>query len=65
MDPLGFALENFNAVGAVPHHRSRVRSLPIDSSGQLPDGTAINGPDDLRQALVARRDQFVQTITET
>src|SRR3970282_129649 len=36
----------------------------IDSSGLLPDGTAINGPDDLRKALLRRPEQFVQTFTE-
>ena len=63
MDPLGFALENFSAVG---QYRSDDPDTltPIDSSGQLPDGTAISGPADLRQALVARPDRFVQTLTE-
>jgi hypothetical protein len=37
---------------------------PIDTSGVLPDGTPIKGPQDLRQALVARPDQFVQALTE-
>ena len=38
---------------------------PIEPTGQLPDGTAINGPDDLRKALVDRPDhQFVQALTE-
>jgi len=36
----------------------------IDSAGELPDGTAIKGPDDLRKALLRRPDQFVQTFTE-
>jgi hypothetical protein len=63
MDPLGFALENFTAVG-------QYRALdpdthaPIDSAGELPDGTAISGPDDLREALVAQPDRFVQTLSE-
>ncbi len=63
MDPLGFALENFDAVG---QYRVRDRSTrePIDSSGKLPDGTLLKGPDDLRAALLARSDQFVQTLTE-
>lgn len=64
MDPLGFALENFDAVGA---WRSRDRFAgmePLDTSGKLPDGTSIGGPDDLREALLRRPDQFVQTFTE-
>ena len=36
----------------------------IDSSGELPDGTAVKGPDDLRKALLRRPEQFVQTFTE-
>jgi hypothetical protein len=36
----------------------------LDTSGQLPDGTELKGPDDLREALLRRPDQFVQTFTE-
>jgi len=63
MDPLGFALENFDAVG---QYRAvdRFAGAPIDASGVLPDGTKLNGPDGLRKALLARPDQFVQTLTE-
>ena len=64
MDPLGFALENFNAVGQYRVNDPDTQT-PIEPTGQLPDGTAINGPDDLRQALVDRPDhQFVQAFTE-
>jgi hypothetical protein len=63
MDPLGFALENFNAVG-LWQERDRFAGVPVDTSGVLPDGTAINGPDELREALLRRPDQFVQTLTE-
>ena len=63
MDPLGFALENFDTVGQY-HTRDTQALTPIDSSGILPDGTAIKGPDDLRRALAARPDQFVQALTE-
>jgi hypothetical protein len=63
MDPLGFALENFDAVGQF--HKIDAQALtPIDTSGVLPDGTPIKGPDDLRRALVAKPDQFVQAFTE-
>jgi hypothetical protein len=64
MDPLGFALENFNAVGQYRVNDPDTMT-PIDTAGQLPDGTAINGPDDLRRALVDRPDhQLVQAFTE-
>jgi mono/diheme cytochrome c family protein len=64
MDPLGFALENFNAVGQFRANDPDTLT-PIDTVGQLPDGTPIKGPDDLRRALVDRRDhQFVQVLTE-
>jgi Protein of unknown function (DUF1592)/Protein of unknown function (DUF1588)/Protein of unknown function (DUF1595)/Protein of unknown function (DUF1585)/Protein of unknown function (DUF1587)/Planctomycete cytochrome C len=64
MDPLGLALENFSAVGQFRANDPDTLT-PIDPTGQLPDGTTINGPDDLRRALVTRPDhQFVQTLTE-
>jgi histone H3/H4 len=64
MDPLGLALENFNAVGQFRTNDPDTLT-PIDATGQLPDGTKINGLDDLRQALVNRPDhQFVQALTE-
>jgi len=64
MDPLGFALENFNAVGQYRVNDPDTQT-PIEPTGQLPDGTAINGPDDLRKALVDRPDhQFAQAFTE-
>jgi hypothetical protein len=63
MDPLGFALENFDAVG-VWRDVDRYAGTAIDSAAELPDGTPISGPDDLRAALVRNPDQFVQTFTE-
>jgi mono/diheme cytochrome c family protein len=64
MDPLGLALENFSAVGQYRMNDPDTLT-PIDATGQLPDGTKINGLDDLRQALVNRPDhQFVQAFTE-
>jgi hypothetical protein len=63
IDPLGLALENFNAIGQW-QDKDRDAGTPIDASGQLVDGTPIRGPDDLRIALVARQDQFVRTFTE-
>ena len=61
LDPLGFALENFDGVGA---WRTREAGLPIDASGLLADGTKVDGVVALRDALVARSDIFVQTLTE-
>ncbi|HZM61466.1 MAG TPA: DUF1592 domain-containing protein [Vicinamibacterales bacterium] len=63
MDPLGLALENFDATG-MWRDRDRYAGAAIDSSGVLPDGTPINGPDDLRKALLRRPEQFVQTFAE-
>jgi hypothetical protein len=61
MDPIGFALENFDAVGSWRTHEAR---LPIDASGQLLDGTKVNGVVALRQALLRQPDMFVSTFTE-
>ncbi|MBM3769979.1 MAG: DUF1592 domain-containing protein [Acidimicrobiia bacterium] len=62
MDPLGFALENFDAIG-----RWRAQGdggTAIDASGTLPDGTAFKDPLSLRAALVQRPERFVTTFTE-
>ena len=61
MDPLGFSLENFDAVGA---YRTNDHGNPIDAAGQLADGTQVNGPVALREALMNRPRQFVGTLTE-
>jgi hypothetical protein len=64
MDPLGLALENFNAVGQYRANDPDTLTL-IDTMGQLPDGTTIKGPDDLLKSLVERPDhQFVQAFIE-
>jgi len=63
MDPLGFALENFDAIGEW-RTEDRYAGTAIDASGRLVDGTVVTGPGDLREALVKRREQFVQTLTE-
>ena len=63
MDPLGFSLENFDAVG-LWRQKDRLAESVIDSSGEMPDGTKLNGPDDLRNVLMANPNQFVQTLTE-
>jgi Protein of unknown function (DUF1585)/Protein of unknown function (DUF1588) len=61
MDPLGFALENFDAIGK---WRTSEGHLPIDASGVLPDGTKFQGPDEFRKVLMARRDDFARGFTE-
>jgi hypothetical protein len=61
MDPLGLALENFDAVGA---WRTQDGGEPIDASGQLADGTRVDGVADLRAALLQQPDVFVGTMTE-
>jgi mono/diheme cytochrome c family protein len=63
MDPLGLALENFDATG-MWRDRDRYAGAVIDATGQLPDGTPLNGPDDVRNALLRRPEQFAQTFTE-
>ena len=62
MDPLGFALENFDAVGK--WRDAGVAGTPIDPSGTLPDGTAFDGFPGLRDILLERREEFVITVTE-
>jgi hypothetical protein len=63
MDPLGFALENFNAIGQFRSNDPDTQE-PVDPLGTLPDGTAIDGPAGLRAALTADPEQFVQAFTE-
>ncbi len=62
MDPIGFALENYNGIGA---WRDRDGGTPIDASGRLPDGTAFQGVEGLRELLLTRyREQFLSALTE-
>jgi hypothetical protein len=61
MDPIGFALETFDAIG---QWRTLDGNTPIDASSVMYDGTPINGPADLREFLVGYSDQFVRTVTE-
>ena len=62
MDPLGFALENFDAVGR--WRDADAGGAPIDTAGVLPDGAAFDGLPALRDILHGRRDEFVATVTE-
>jgi hypothetical protein len=61
MDPVGFAMENFDLAGK---WRTQDEGSPIDSSGELVDGTKLNGPASLRQALLSRSDAFVTVAVE-
>ncbi|MEQ1730143.1 MAG: DUF1592 domain-containing protein [Vicinamibacterales bacterium] len=61
MDPLGFALENFDAVGA---WRARDGRSAIDASGVFIDGSVINGPVALRESLLRHPENFVSNLTE-
>jgi mono/diheme cytochrome c family protein len=61
MDPMGFALENFDLIGG---WREKDGPAPIDSNGKLADGTPLAGPADLRRAVLSRSEAFVTTATE-
>ena len=60
IDPLGFAMENFDGIG---QWRTQERHSAIDATGRLPDGTTFNGPAELRNLLVSREEEFVATVT--
>lgn len=62
MDPLGFALENFDAIGK--WRDAGEDDAPIDASGVLPDGSTFDGPATLRHVLLERRDEFASTVAE-
>ena len=59
LDPLGFALENFDAVGA---YRAEEDGVAVDATGALPDGTVVAGPGGLREMLLGRRREFVEAL---
>ena len=61
MDPVGFSLDNYDAVG---RWRSEEAGLPVDASGSLPDGAKFAGPSGLEAALLNRPEVFVNTVTE-
>ncbi len=61
MDPVGFALENYDAIG---RWRTKDGAFPVDASGTLADGTSFNGPREFRDALLKRPDLFVTTVSE-
>ena len=61
LDPLGFGLENFDAIGG---YRWQDNKLAIDASGVLPDGAKFNGPAELRQVLLEKSDLFRKCLAE-
>ena len=61
MDPIGFALENYNAIGAF---RSKDAGFAIDTTAELPDGTTFDGITDLKRILKDRKQHFVRCLTE-
>ncbi|MBX6314621.1 MAG: DUF1585 domain-containing protein, partial [Isosphaeraceae bacterium] len=61
MDPLGFGLENFDAVGA---WRDREGPFPIDASGTLPSGQSFQGPKELKAILKEKQKEFTRSFTE-
>ena len=62
MDPLGFALENFDAIGS--WRDTSEAGEPIDASATMPSGASFDGPAGLRDVLLGRGDSFVRTVTE-
>lgn len=61
MDPLGFAFENYNAIGA---WRAKDGEHDINATGELPDGQQFSGPTGLKEVLLARKDDFVKCLAE-
>ncbi len=62
IDPIGFGLENFDAIG---RYRTTENGVPVDSSGEMPDGFHFEGPVELKDYILSQRqDQFVRNVTE-
>jgi mono/diheme cytochrome c family protein len=61
IDPLGFALENYDALG---RWRTQDEGQPIDNKGELPDGITFAGPEELKAVLLARKDVFIRNLTK-
>ena len=60
MDPLGFGLENYDVLGS---WRTEAEGIPIDASGELPNGEVFRGPEELKSLLMSRKEQFIRTLT--
>lgn len=61
IDPLGFALENYDALG---RWRDQIHGVPVDARATLPDGTALDGPIALKDALLARKADFARSLAK-
>lgn len=61
MDPLGFSLENFDAIGK---WRTKEGTVAIDASGELPGGVKFTGPKELRKILLTKKGEFVRCLSE-
>ena len=61
IDPLGFGLENYGVLG---RWRDKHEGHPVDARGTMPDGTTFTGPEELKLALLGRKDQFVRHLTK-
>ncbi len=61
MDPLGFGLENYDAIG---HWRTLDGKFPIDSAGVLPNGRSFHGPNEMKAVLMDQKDAFAKCVTE-
>ena len=62
IDPIGFGLENFDAIG---RYRTTENGVPIDSAGVMPDGAAFNGPVELKRYLLSeKKDAFIRNLVE-
>jgi hypothetical protein len=61
MDPLGFGLENYDAVGG---WRTQDGNTAVDAGGELPGGRSFKGPKELRQVLLERKDEFRRCLAE-
>jgi hypothetical protein len=60
IDPIGFALDNYDVIG---RWRAEEGGKPVDTAGELPDGTKINGPAELKAVLLQRKDVFLRNLT--
>jgi Protein of unknown function (DUF1588)/Protein of unknown function (DUF1585) len=60
IDPRGFGMENYDVLG---RWRTEDAGKPIDAKGELPDGTAFDGPDELRAVLLSKKDLFIRHLT--
>jgi hypothetical protein len=60
MDPIGFGLESFDAIGRWRHHAA---GQPIDASGELPSGDSFSGPAELKQVLLSRKGEFLSNLS--